>query len=559
MSLRHRVHRVVYVPLDDRPVNLKMPQLLAQMVEYELVTPAVELLGNFHRPGHPEEIAEWLQAQLALPVDCAILSLDMLAYGGLVASRQTDTPRELAAQRLDVLGRLQQLAPEITIYAHSVIMGQAPTGVADDTGEARQLLGEYSQVKAAVDGEDSSPQRHILERLERWLPAAVRDRYLSVRARNHEINKRAIEELAAGNIDFLVLTQDDAGPQGLHIAEQQRLNQLISERRLSDRVMIYPGADEVGMTLLARFIHQHMEKQPTVRVIYTDEAAADNVAPFEDRPFTQIVAAQIAVVGGRLDEENQEADLTVLVNPPAGLSRAQAAETSVYEQRLLCLSDAVQQAVQMSSRRGIAICDAAFPNGADDVLLKAMSAGGGVDLSQLLSYAAWNTASNSVGSVLAHSTLRLIARQDKGAFDLVHLFTDLAPMRYLALLNSLINAQRAHIQFLFTRFVDDWLYQTQIRPVVSEEILNWGCSSAFDLRDSYARAEQMVCNRLIEAATNLWIERFLDKPCVEIGPADNRGVLMLAEMEEMHVTLPWGRLCEVDAAFKLNMELVARA
>lgn len=558
MPLRHRLHRVVYVPLDDRPVNLRMPQFLAQMVEYELLTPPEELLGNFHTPGQPEPIAEWLQAQLAEPADCAILSLDMLAYGGLIASRKTDTTTELAQQRLAVLGRLRQIAPQVTIYASSVILGQAPTGVANDTGEYRQLLAEYSRLKSLVAAEGSQPHRDALQELEHQLAANTRERYLAVRVRNHEINVRAIKEVAAGNIDFLVLPQDDAGPQGLHITEQQQLNQRMAELGVDDRIMIYPGADEVGMTLLARFIHQHTEKQPAIRVVYADEAAANNVAEFEDRPFTEVVAAQVAVVGARMAKGDEEAALTVLVSPPAGLTRQQAMETAVSEQRQARLSEAVRQVLQMSPRRGIAICDAAFPNGADEVFVKAMF-GGGVDPSQLLSYAAWNTASNSVGSVLAHSTLHLIALQDKGAFDLVHLFGSFAPMRYLELLNSLINAQRAHIQFLFTRFVDDWLYQPQVRSVATKRVLDIVRSSACDLQDIPFQAEQMVRDQLTEAASNLWVERFMDKSCVEIGPEDDRSVLVLAEMEEMQVKLPWRRLFEVDLEFKLNMELVAKA
>ncbi len=558
MSLRHRVHRVVYVPLDDRPVNLKMPQLLAQMVEYELLTPPRELLGNFHKPGQPEQIGEWLQAQLAEPADCAILSLDMLAYGGLIASRKPDTATEVAQQHLEVLEDLRQITPEVTIYASTVILGQAPTGVANDTKEHRQLLTEYSRFKSLVATEGSQQQRDALQGIENQLAGGVRERYLAVRARNHEINVRALKEVAAGNINFLVLPQDDAGPQGLHIAEQQQINERIAQLQVADRAMIYPGTDEVGMTLLARFIHQHMEKQPVIRVVYADEAAAQNVAEFEDRPFTEVVAAQVAAIGGRMAKNGEEAALTVLLSPPAGLSRRRAMEAAVYKQRLAHLSEAVQQVLQMSPRRGLAICDAAFPNGADDVFVQAMF-GAGVEPSQLLSYAAWNTASNSVGSVLAHSTLRLIALQDKGAFDLVHLFGSFATMRYLGLLNSLINAQRAHIQFLFTRFVDDWLYQTRVRPVVTSRVAQMVRWSACDLQDVHIQAEQIVGDQLTEVASNLWVERFMDKCCVEIGPEDDRNALLLAEIEEIQVKLPWRRLFEVALDFKLNMELVAQA
>ena len=78
MSLRHRAHRIIYVPLDDRPCNARFPGLLARMVDFELVMPPLELLGEARQEGEPDAIARWL-LEPHEQVDCAILSLDMLA------------------------------------------------------------------------------------------------------------------------------------------------------------------------------------------------------------------------------------------------------------------------------------------------------------------------------------------------------------------------------------------------------------------------------------------------------------------------------------------------
>ena len=508
MTLRHRLHRVIYVPLDDRPVNAGRPHLLAQMVDYELITPPRTLLGSYHTAGHPDELAEWLTAQVAEPhaADCLVLSLDMLVYGGLVASRVPGLSAEEAGKRLETLARLKKLAPGTPIYASSIILRELG---GNDTGETSQ--------------------------------------YQSLRHRNHQVNLWIIEELAAGNIDFLALPQDDGGPEGLHKTEQARLQERIDELGVSDRAMIYPGADEVGMTLFARFVHKHMEKEPAVKIQYIDPEAAGRVAPYEDRSFEQTIAAQVAVVGGQITEDVERADLVVLVNPPLEPDDAQRPEQ---------IQQALADIGEIAGRRGIAICDLATANGAHDDLASALL-DSDLDLAQLLAFGGWNTAANSAGSALAHSTLRLIARQDKGAFDLVHLFTSFAPMRYLQLLNSLINTERAHVQLLFLSLVDDWLYQTRLRPEIKRELHEMVEDAGSDLAELYPRVEQRLSDRLAEAAADLWMNHFWGKQCVQVGTDENPNNIVLADLEETRVRLPWRRLFEVDLEFDINLELVA--
>jgi len=191
MGLRHRLHRIILVPLDDRPVNLRMPRLLAEMVGYELVTPPRELLGHFKTAGDPEAIGAWVLGQVVEPVDCAVLSLDMLAYGGLVASRGANVRTALA--------------PHLTIYAFNVIMRLSITARSDETARYWELVRRYSELSGVVAEGGDAQAAAELRQLEQQIPAAVLGEYLAVRGRNHQINQRAIEEVAAGNLDMLVL------------------------------------------------------------------------------------------------------------------------------------------------------------------------------------------------------------------------------------------------------------------------------------------------------------------------------------------------------------------
>ncbi len=553
MGLRHRLHRIILVPLDDRPVNLRMPRLLAEMVGYELVTPPRELLGHFKTAGDPEAIGAWVLGQVVEPVDCAVLSLDMLAYGGLVASRGANVRTALAQERLNILSAIRARAPHLTIYAFNVIMRLSITARSDETARYWELVRRYSELSGVVAEGGDAQAAAELRQLEQQIPAAVLGEYLAVRGRNHQINQRAIEEVAAGNLDMLVLCQEDAAQFGLHQGEQQRLRQLADKLKVADRVLMFPGADEVAAMLLVRFIHAHMLKSTAVKIMYPPGEDGRHIAEFEDRPFAESVAAHMQAVGVHPAGEDEEPDLVLAINPPAGCRRQEA---DIQARRPL-LEQFARRIKEISTERGVVICDAAFPNGAEDAFSEALIEAG-IELPRLLSYAAWNTASNALGSALAHGTLRLIALQDKGAFDLAQLLTGISPMRYLELLNSLINAEKAHVQLLFTRFVDDWLYQTQVRPQVTEHVVKLLRTSIFDLQESTRAAEQMVGDMLTQAAADLWIEQFLGHQCVEIGPPGHRSGVLLAELEQTHVTLPWQRLFEVDLEFEFGVELVSR-
>ncbi len=557
MAIRHRRHRVALVPLDDRPCNLKSPRALARLIDYEALVPQRSWLGRFSTPGNCEEISAWLR-EVVGAVDCAVISLDMLAYGGLLASRTMRTPPEVARQRLQGLRNIKAEHPNVAIFASNVIMRSSISASADRSGADWERVGRYSELVDLVQRFGRSEDAGELDRLKQDVPRDILSEYLAARERNHEINSLSVELVADGTIDWLALTQEDASEHGLHRQEQERLHALIRERGVQDKVALYPGADEAGMTLLARFAQVHMLRVPTIAVVFSSAEHAGRIAPFEDRPVEQSVNQHIAAVGAEQVAAEDDADIRCFVNAPVDFTRKELRDSEeLQQQRRAELEGFVGDiAAQLDAERATVICDVAFANGADPVLIDLLFER--AQICRLTSYAAWNTAGNSIGSALAHGVMRLIALQDKGAFELAGRLRSFDTMRYLGLLDSLIDSESQHVELLVSRFVDDWAYQTDVRERATEYMADRMRRSAFDLANGDEEAEQFVRAHLSHAAQELYLNHFLGRRCVRIGAGQRSAYLMPCELEETHIALPWGRLFEVDLGFTFGMQLVGQ-
>ncbi|MEJ7616088.1 MAG: DUF4127 family protein [Pyrinomonadaceae bacterium] len=88
--------RVLLITLDDRPPCLQVTQMIGDIGDAEVVAPPRALLGRFTEAGQPDEIARWVNGQKLHEFDAVVVSLDMLAYGGLVNSRVNSTPLAVA-------------------------------------------------------------------------------------------------------------------------------------------------------------------------------------------------------------------------------------------------------------------------------------------------------------------------------------------------------------------------------------------------------------------------------------------------------------------------------
>ncbi len=425
---RPKADTLAVVPLDARPCTRSFPVAVGEMAGAHVLVPPPEMLGDLVRPGSCDDLLSWLE-DIAGEVDAAVVALDTLLFGGLIPARRSTAALETLVGRLDRIARLP-----IRLYAFAVTMRISDSNVAEEEmpywaefGKAIYRWSFHADRHAQLgDPADAA----IASQTRAALPDSVVDDFLSRRRRHLAVHQHELSLARRGAFEVLCLTQDDTSPFGFNQAEKR---QLLASAPAN--ALIYPGADEVATCLVGRWINDREGRSPAFRLETFPTEGAEIVAMYEDRPLSATAAGQVRAVGGQLVERG--ADLDLLLDAPAtgqgdlalqvGLERVDspARDLAPLIERL---------------RRGppAALADVAFANGADVRLWDLL---GPFDPSRLAAYAAWNTAGNTLGSVVAVASASL-----SSSFD---------PARHRA--------------FMLDRLADDYLYQAILRREIRQE------------------------------------------------------------------------------------------
>jgi hypothetical protein len=478
--------RLLLLPLDDRPQTFLFPQRLAEIAGIELLVPPRPLLGKFLVPGDADALAKWL-SENAANIDGILAAVDMLAYGGLVASRSMTTPLDQAAERLQVLKRIKEQHPGIKIFAASVIMRISITAADASIEPYYHDIIRYSELQYRVEFEKRAELRGEYESLIKKIPAPVLAEYLSARKRNHEVNRRMVEWFAAGILDKLILLQEDASSVGPHLLEQRELKRLAVDLGVLERLSIYPGADEGTQTLLASWINQ--SREIPLSIGYTSAEAALQVMPFEDRPLIQTLQNHLAAAGCKMEADAESKYILWLHTP--------------------CQREQIHKAVSkikqlLADGKMVGIADVRFPNGGDDEFMRALAEE--KILFKLAAYSAWNTAGNSIGTAVAQMCAWISAYE-----------------------NGCSNFQmKTQGEFLWERYIDDWGYQRIVREIVETRLRNSGLDP-LNLGQNKELAEQLVVSELTH-----WLGNTFDRHEEDV------------KLPQVSICLPWPRTFEVE-------------
>ena len=159
--------RLALIPLDERPVNTALPVRLGRVANCEVLLPPREMLGNKKEAGAYEGLGDWL-ISVAPEVDGLIVSVETLAFGGLIASRITHTPLEEARGRLAVLRGIRQSYPQLPIYAFTLVT-RIPAYDSDDEEPSYwatygRRIHEYSQLVDKVARHGREEDRKAMKR-----------------------------------------------------------------------------------------------------------------------------------------------------------------------------------------------------------------------------------------------------------------------------------------------------------------------------------------------------------------------------------------------------------
>lgn len=499
--------KLLFVPLDNRPVSLEYTVDSFRKAGVTVETPPLALLSSDRQNGDPDKLLQWLDTHAA-GADGAVVSTDSLIYGGLVPSRTHELPESTLEARTKALLAFKAKHPGVPLYGFATIM-RSPKWSSAPAEPA--YYGQYGpklfQWGALRDrdrlGLLKKKEKKELQQLEAEIPADIREDLLNRRWKNLTVLRHLADGLGQGSLDYLLLGRDDSAPYSEAHRDAAVLLEGVDEA-YGYKLRSFSGADELGMTLLNRALNKARGVTPLVYAYYNEGKGPETVASYEDSPIRTSYRQHVLAAGGYPARFDKRADLVLGIYTPftgVTVGADTAANTDTLDEPGQRFLDRTRDYVLQGANTGIA--DIAFGNGGSNALVKGLFTGYKDELGplgyQLGSYAGWNTASNSLGYALGQGLLR----------------------PYLS------DGDRKEL--LTTRYLDDWAYQSQVRQQVRQELVwprKWTDGKLTD--DQTKQAEQLVTEKMPKTA-----EPVLGK-----------------SVEQYEYRLPWHRTFEIDVRKK---------
>ncbi len=506
-------NEIVLVPIDSRPAAAQFPKMIADIGSISIASPPEESLGKFTTPGSPDSIGRWLLNHNYETCMAAVISADMLCYGGLIQSRVPAISVEVASQRLETLRSLRKSRPSLPIYVFCALMRTAPTA----TDAARSWRLDLARYMELLDKErqTGNVSRAELRALRKRIPDKQFEDYLAARKRNLDVMRKLIKLVEDGVISYLIVGGDDAKQYGPQNAEQDELRSLVNELNIAGLVYFCEGVDQDAILLCSRAALRTYSYTPRALVRLSNPDAASRRMAFEKKPLLDAVKDQIIVSGARPALSAEDADYTLYVHAPD-------TEPSQFDS----FSESLAADLKEGRQAGLADIDFDPANGRQSMaefLWKQP------DVGLLASFAGWNTASNSTGTAIPHANMYLLAKRQNS--DALH-------------------RELAHREFLFCRFVSDYGYHREVRPKAYHLVDALPGATREELSPE---AFRIVENYVVRTTKSLMESYFKDLFLGRVFKADD-AQYRISSLSNVEVTLPWPRVFETKIQFGFDAE-----
>lgn len=396
--------KIAFLPIDNRPVCYTLPVQIARIDRcIEFCIPERRLLGDLTMQADISGLFKWLEE--INKCDAIILSLDTIAYGGLIPSRRSVETFEEIKDRIERLKKVLQ-SKNAKIYAFSSIMRISNNNINEEEKEYWSRWGKKIF--------DYSYQTHKLgceSCIANIIPAEILDDYMATRKRNFEINKIYLEWQKEGLLDTLIFSKDDCAEYGFNVQEAQALEKLGGFTKT--------GADEIPLTLLARACGNPVKIAP----VFLAPDCKDLISNYEDVSIEKSVTGQIELAGCTVTKP-ENADILLYIN------NFEEHQGEIVMNKGTKPFDGIWQ----KPDKPYMIADVRYANGADNAFAEQII-NNGFD-KNFYGYSAWNTSANTLGSLICAAKIKFCAKDyDEDAFKALEA----------------------------TRLLDDWGYQANAR------------------------------------------------------------------------------------------------
>lgn len=500
---------IIFVPHDNRPISFKQTADNIRDLGYEVLTPPEELLGNRENPyAKPEELSKWV-IENAKKADAAVISSDSMVYGSLVASRKHNLSEDVVLARVHNFEKIHQANPNMKLYVFGSIMRTPQTSEASGSEDANYYaqygtdIARYTALTDKLEQDGlTHKERKQLKQYEQKIPKAALADWLSRRQGNFLVSKNLIDLARNDVITYLALGCDDNAKYSQTNKERRALDNYGSD--LGElKYQSVAGIDEIGYVLLTRAVNNLQGDIPFVSVHYAKGTGENTIPAYSNEPIKNSIAIHIKMAGGMKVNSDKRADLVFMVNTNFdGTTGAANDLNNVYipNENIIDFVNMVDEAIQANKKVGIG--DITFGNGSDNALM--FSLYGKNLLDKLNAYSGWNTPTNSTGYALA---------MGMGAN-----YTDRVGI----------------LKMLEVRYLDDWLYQANIRQAVANRLNSMpGEGDYGNTKTRTLPAEKLATEALQKMIADYGLEKF-------------EGQSYVADAQ---IRFPWQRMFEADIIF----------
>lgn len=507
--------QVLLMPLDSRPPCTQFVEQLAAIAGIAVQLPPADYMDNYQKPGNRDALRKWFLANVNSN-ETAIVSVDMLIHGGLLASRLNVGDQDDTQSAIDVLKQAKTINPRLKLYVFSIIPRLIIADTPENMSHQRNMLKYSVQKDLLLTFENPLDYKKLID-LEGKLPPGIIERYTGLYEHNKRLNYALIDLAKQGIIDGLVIGQDDGQIFGLPNMAKSAIQHYIEQSNAKEKVFLTRGTDEVALTLLGYIIAKNADYKPRIFVRYSHKDAAAIVMPFMPHSVETTVNEKIHMVNGVRVTSPELADFVLYVHVGTREINDMVAKQAAGE-----------IAAMINAGKRVAVVDLTEDYYASETIFPALLKNE-VPLLRLSAYAGWNTTSNSLGTALAQ--VAILGASSTSSSD-----------------DHIISAWSANTEFLLCRFFDDWYFQKEIQPVINAS-LRKSALDPYHLGQNYKSTNSAV-QKMINEKTQYWFYRQLwNKPF--IIETSTQPVKVLISDFSLTAYLPWDRTFEV----RLNPQL----
>lgn len=520
--------RIVLVPLDGRPPCRQFVIDAGHIGAFDVNVPPSTLQDYYSMPGDTAGMRNWLKEQLP-GSHAAIISIDQLLYGGLLAARERELEPGNLEALIDFLREIHQANPDMPIYAFSILPRLSPQDTIDGYAERRDIM-KYSRLvgkKAAglpVDEEE-------IQNLAESIPPKSLETYLAHFEKNKLLNERLAELAAEGVLSRLILGQDDGEEYGIPNIEKAEIISFIRERNIpEEKVFLTHGADEIALTILAEIKCRDVGFRPKVFTTYNCEKTAGMVMPYMAVTMSTSAQEKLRMLNSISVERQEDADFSLFLS-------ANDWEEDTLGSRL---SSAKQLKNLTEEGRKAAIVDLTRHFSSEEALLPILLRER-VPLNSFIAYAGWNTASNSIGTALAQSLL-FLARQKE-----------------VQTKGEVLTLSQYNLTFLHNRYLEDFYYLKEIIDKVNDSLKRVGYRNTADLDLEH---NALWANAMLQSALGEQAAVFRETPSVfapfSIDTPEGPACLRVRDLG-IYAAYPWPRTFEIHLQSTPKLEELSEA